>query len=309
MERMWKLSVVAVFALLVAVVSSGPSTAASVSGICDVCSWKKVATCAGFLEGPSFDRSGQLFMVNAMTGNIVRVENDQCVVIAQTPGPNGTKFHQDGRLFVADRSAGIVAIDTQTGTVTTIVDNYEGEHFKAPNDLIFDANGGLYFTDPSNSNAVNPVGRVYYLPPESGAKVQLHVSGLAYPNGIALSADGQRVYIAEFALNRIISAPTVNATNKLEPKFLFANLEGILGPDGLAVDSAGNVYAAQMGSGQVRIIDPKGFAIGVLHAPKDAGYFTTNLAFHGGYLYVTESTKNEVWRIKVKKTGLPLYGD
>lgn len=280
----------------------------TISEICDDCTFEKVATCAGFLEGINIDRSGQVFMVGCMTGDILKIEGDKCVAIGKAPAPNGAKFHKDGRLFVTDRSAGLIAVDTKTGKYTTIVNSYDGRPFKALNDLIFDEDGGIYFTDPTGSNAFNRIGRVFYLAP-GATKAELLLSGLAYPNGIALSANGQRVYIAEFGVNRIISLPSKKAKNKLEPAFLFAQLAGGIGPDGLAVDSEGNIYAAHLEAGEVVVLDADGFPYGAIRLPAGAGKGTTNVAIHGGYLYAVEGFKNEVYRVKIKKNKLPLYGD
>ncbi|MER2047657.1 MAG: SMP-30/gluconolactonase/LRE family protein, partial [Solibacillus sp.] len=84
--------------------------------------------------------------------------------------------------------------------------------------------------------------------------------------------------------------------------------EGGIGPDGLAVDAEGNLYVAHFQAGEVVVVDANGFKYGTIRLPEDAGTFATNLAFHDGYLYVTESSKNEVWRIQVKKKGLQPYG-
>jgi gluconolactonase len=300
--------VIAVCMVLPVFSSMAQQSRHSMSEICDNCKWEKVATCAGFMEGINIDRSGQIFMVGCMTGDILKVEGDKCVTIGKTPAPNGAKFHKDGRLFVTDRSAGLIAIDTKTGKSMTIVNTFNNDPFKALNDLIFDADGGVYFTDPGGSSAFNRIGKVFYLPPGS-TKAELVLSGLAYPNGVALSADGQRVYIAEFGVNRIVSVPTKTAKNKLEPPFVFANLEGGIGPDGLAVDSEGNIYAAHLEAGEVVVIDSRGFSYGGLRLPEGAGQGVTNVALHGGYLYAVEGFKNEVYRMKIKKNKLPLFGD
>jgi gluconolactonase len=157
------------------------------------------------------------------------------------------------------------------------------------------------------SSATKPIGRVFYLPPNSKEPI-LFQEGIAYPNGIAISANGQRVYISEFATNRIISVPSKEAKDARETPFVFGQFEGGIGPDGLAVDKEGNLYVAHFQAGEIVVLDPSGFKYGTIRLPKDAETFTTNLTFHNGYLYVTESLKNEVWRIKVKKEGLQPYG-
>src|SRR5688572_16688169 len=84
--------------------------------ICGDCRVEKFATCGGFLEGATFDRNGVLWVVDLLSGNIVRVdERAQCHVEGTTGGaPNGAKFHRDGRLFIADKNLGLVAFDPTT---------------------------------------------------------------------------------------------------------------------------------------------------------------------------------------------------
>ena len=274
-------------------------------------SWEKVVSkCRGFAEGINFDRDGQLWMVGVASGELFKAVDGECLTIGDVQSsPNGAKFHKDGRLFVTDRLLGLMEVDTQTGARKLIVDSYENKKFRGVNDLVFDEKGGLYFTDAAGSSALEPIGRVFYLPPGPGAKVELFADNLAYPNGIALSSNGQRVYIAEFDKKRIISKPSKNAKKSPETAFVFCRLEGGIGPDGMAVDSEGNLYVAEFFAGEIAIFDKDGFAYGALRMPKDAGPMVTNLAIHEGYLYVTEGMKNEVWRLKIKKTKAPLFGD
>jgi sugar lactone lactonase YvrE len=75
------------------------------------------------------------------------------------------------------------------------------------------------------------------------------------------------------------------------------------------VDSKGNLYVAHFGAGEVVVIDPIGFIVGVIPLPPGAGYLTTNVAFRDGYLYITEAEQNIVWRVKTKISGAALYGD
>ncbi|MFP5108426.1 SMP-30/gluconolactonase/LRE family protein [Neobacillus sp. C211] len=271
--------------------------------------WEKVAAGSGFMEGINFDRSGNIWMVSPPTGEIIKVEDDKISIIEKYAGllPVGAKFHKDGRLFITDVTGTLYAYDPTTGDRTTIVDSYNGSPLKGLNDLVFDQDGGLYFTEPMGSSATKPTGRVFYLPPNSKEPV-LFQEGIAYPNGIAISANGQRVYISEFATNRIISVPSKNAKDARETPFVFGQFEGGIGPDGLAVDTEGNLYVAHFQAGEIVVLDASGFKYGTIRLPKDEGTFTTNLTFHNGYLYVTESSKNEVWRIEVKKDGLQPYG-
>ncbi|WP_298827072.1 SMP-30/gluconolactonase/LRE family protein [uncultured Planococcus sp.] len=270
--------------------------------------WEKVvAGKEGFMEGINFDREGNIWMVSPMSGELLKVEDGEVKHVREYPGPVGAKFHKDGRLFITDISGVIHAYDPETGNSEIAVSTYEGKPLNGLNDLIFDEEGGLYFTEPMGSSATNPVGRVFYLPAGS-TEPELFAEKIAYPNGVAISADGQRVYISEFAKNSVLSVPAKNAPPSPETPFVFGYYEGGIGPDGLAVDEKGNLYVAHFQAGEIVVQDARGFSYGTIRLPEDAGTFTTNLTFHDGYLYITESSKNEVWRIQVKEDGVPLYG-
>ncbi len=271
--------------------------------------WEKVVTGHGFMEGINFDRNGEMWMVSPPTGEIMKAKGDKVSRVGETYSiPVGAKFHKDGRLIVTDNAGELYAFNTKSTVRTTIADSFEGTPLKGLNDLVFDKSGGLYFTEPGDSSATNPTGRVFYLPPGKDSELRLFQSNLAYPNGVAVSADGQRVYISEFTKNRIIAAPSANAKDAREVPFVFGQFEGGIGPDGLAVDTEGNLYVAHFQAGEIVVLDASGFKYGVIRLPEETGTFTTNLVFHKGYLYVTESSKNEVWRIEVKKSGLKPYG-
>ncbi|WP_454191298.1 SMP-30/gluconolactonase/LRE family protein [Paenibacillus sp. Marseille-Q7038] len=206
--------------------------------------WEKVVTGKGFIEGINFDNKGQMWLVSPTTGEILKDVNGEATPVGESyGGPNGAKFHENGLLYVADKSGELYTFDTSTGKRDTIVKYFGNEHLRGLNDLIFDKDGGLYVTEPYGSDATNPIGRVFYLSPSKDSKLQLFESNLAYPNGIALSPDESIVYIAEFNKNRIIAAPAINAKDSPLTPHVFAEFEGGIGPDGITVDSEGNVYA------------------------------------------------------------------
>jgi gluconolactonase len=280
----------------------------SMNEICTgaTCTWEKVVECDGFIEGVNFDDQGRLWMVTIGAGSIVRVENGKCVPVASHVGtPNGAKFAPDGRLFVANRTLGIQTLDPNSGKVTTLFSGTDSGAFKGLNDLVFDPNGGYYFTDPVGSDALSKWGHVYYVAPGKHSKPVVFASGIAYPNGIAVSPDGQNVYVAEFGENRVLMIPSRDSKDPYGIAYVFARLQGGIGPDGVTVDTAGNVYVAHYGAGEIAIFDEHGFPYGVIRLPAEAGLGTTNMAFKDGYLYVSESLKNTVWRVAVKTKGLP----
>src|SRR6185436_4719434 len=116
-----------------------------------------------FLEGPSFDRDGNLWCVDIPNGRIFRVTPDgQFNAVAQYDGwPNGLKIHRDGRIFIADYKNGIMLLDPVNGKVTPYLVRANLERFKAVNDLFFAENGDLYFTDQGLTGLHDPTGRVF----------------------------------------------------------------------------------------------------------------------------------------------------
>jgi gluconolactonase len=295
------------FLLLPAMAQTAPAAPRhDLSEICsgEQCTWEKVVTCDGFIEGINFDDKGRLWMVSVVGGRILRVENGRCVAVGAAGGsPNGAKFAPDGRLIVADRKRGLLSVDPATGKQAVLVAGAPDRPFRALNDLDFDAHGGFYFTDPGGSDALHRTGRVYYAPP-GARRPEVFADGVTYPNGVAVSADGQLVYVAEFAENRILAVPSKHSTNPFAVPFVFARLQGGIGPDGLAVDAGGNVYAVHYGAGEVAVFDSDGFPYGTIPLPMGAGLGTTNLTFRDGYLYVAESLTNTVWRVPVKGRAL-----
>jgi gluconolactonase len=118
-----------------------------------------------FLEGPSVDRDGNLYVTNIPYGQIFKVSpRGEFTLVATYDGePNGLKIHRDGRIFIADHKQGLMLLDPRSGKVETFLDRPHGERFKGLNDLIFAKNGDLYFTDQGESGLHDPTGRLYRL--------------------------------------------------------------------------------------------------------------------------------------------------
>ncbi len=285
----------------------GASRTVSMEDICGDCTPEKFVQCGDFLEGPAFDDKGNLWMVSIASGNIEKVTPDgKCTTATKTGGePQGLKFH-DGKLYGVDRKRGVFTIDIATGKVEDYMRYFNNENFHGPNDLIVDQDGGIYFTDPWGSSVLNPTGGLYYVSKDK--KIWRLADHLHFPNGIALSPDDKTLYIGDFNAQEVIAVPVI-APGMIDVGFahVAAHLDGGWGTDGMAVDAKGNVYIAHYMGGEVVVLDPNGFIVGTIPLPEGAGQQTTNLAFHAGYLYITEAGKNEVWRVKVKNEGATLH--
>jgi len=277
--------------------------------ICGDCQVEKFATCGGFLEGATFDRSGTLWAVDLVSGNVLRIDDrGQCHVEATTGGaPNGAKFHRDGRLFIADKNRGVLAYNPATDEMAVVVDTYRAERLRGTNDLVFDADGGLYFSEPYGSSVLDTDGRVFYLPPGPNAALAVAADNMAFPNGVALTANGANLYVGEFATRRILSVPSMSSRNAFDVAHVAVNIEGGTGPDGMAFDTEGNLYAAVFQGGEVRVFDPQRFPFGSIRLPEGAGAGVTNLAFKERMLYITEGSQGVIWRVAVKNAGLPFF--
>jgi gluconolactonase len=275
---------------------------------------KPVRFAAGFqrLEGPAFDRAGNLYVVEKPRGLVHRISpSGEVSEFCRMPvGPNGSTFHRDGRLFCTNPLCRtIVEIPAAGGTYRVFADrcSEDGQPFLGPNDLRFGRNGDLYWTDPEGTSRANPVGCVYWATP--AGHVRRFASGLAYPNGLAFSADWSTLLVAESGTQRI-HAYGVHEDGSAGEHWIYAQLEGIGSddrpgePDGIAFGADRNLYVAHHGRYEVVVVDPEGHTIATLPIP---GKWVTNLAFRGTDLYVTESHTGTIVRLDVGVSGQTLF--
>jgi gluconolactonase len=260
-------------------------------------------------EGPAFAASGELYFVNWLSSSINRLGADGVVrELVNTGGiPAGLAFHQDGTLYCADegeRIHGVMRIDA-AGQASTFVDSYAGRPLNGANDLVFDRNGVLYFSDPWGSSLKKPIGGFYRAFPDG--RLEQIDTGLAFPNGVALSHDETAVFLAETWTNRIYRY-ALHPDGTIGSREPFAELSDAPGPDGMAFDAAGHLFVAHFGAGRVDILGPDGREVDRIHLP---GRRVTNVAFGGPSfddLIVTECETATVYRIKGVARGQPLFG-
>jgi gluconolactonase len=143
-----------------------------------------------FLEGPAFDREGNLYCTDIPYGRIFRVspQGEWALACEYDGEPNGLKIHRDGRIFIADHRHGIMVMDPASGRVEPFCGHADLQRFKGCNDLFFASNGDLYFTDPGRSSLSDPTGRVFRVPAATGAP-ELLLDNVPYPNGVTLNRE------------------------------------------------------------------------------------------------------------------------
>ena len=280
----------------------------AISDICDDCVLEKFANCgeSKFIEGPNFDAAGNLWIVGLRSGEIFKVTPDgECTVAGSTGGfPGGARFDAEGKLLISDR-IGLLSYDTETGAIASVKSRMGTENLRGLNDVVIDKEGGIYFTEPNGSSILRPDGRVFYQSPDLTTELQVIGDSFAFPNGVLLNNDQNVLYIAEYAANRILAVPLSGPgqVNVGSTPYVFAYMTGGIGPDGMLTDSAGNIYAAHFRAGEVVVYNASGFPYGAIRMPTGESQLTTNIAIHENFLYVTESGKNDIWRVKLKMPG------
>jgi gluconolactonase len=260
-----------------------------------------------FLEGPSFDRARNLYVVDVAWGRIFRISptGDISIVTEYDGEPNGLKIHRDGRIFIADHRLGILTLDPDSGTVSSILDRTQIPDFKGPNDLVFTENGDLYFTDQGLTGWHDPTGRVYRL--RADGRLDAVIEHIPSPNGIAISHDQRTLYVNVTRDNAVWRAP-LNKHGIAFKVGAFLRLSGGLGPDGLALDEQGGLAVAHLGLGSVWLFNALGEPTARIRSC--AGLATTNIAFGGRdrrQLYITESDSGQVLVADLPVAGLPLF--
>jgi gluconolactonase len=275
--------------------------------------WSRVARPGkhvhSFLEGPAFDRAGNLYCVDIPHGRVFRISPDGAwTVAAEYRGePNGLKIHRDGRIFIADHLNGVMVMDPASGAVSPFLPRTGMERFRGPNDLFFAANGDLYLTDPGRSSLADPTGRVFRISEGSGA-VELLLDNVPYPNGIALTLEETHVLVAATRANAVWRF-LADRDPKRQLLGNFIQLSGgLAGPDGIAVDAEGSVAVAHAQHGSVWIFDS--FGEPLFRIRSCAGRSLTNIAYGGPdmrTLFILEADSGSVLRARVPTPGKRMF--
>lgn len=152
-----------------------------------------------YLEGPAFDRTGNLYFVDVPHGRIFRMNPSfEIELAAEYDGePNGLAIHRDGRIFIADFRHGIMVLDPDSGAVSPFPDMRFGENFRGLNDLCFSTTGDLYFTDQGTTGRHDPTGRIYRY--STDGRLEIMIATVPGPNGLCLSPDDRTLYLGSRA--------------------------------------------------------------------------------------------------------------
>ncbi len=274
--------------------------------------FERIATGCLFTEGPLWHPAEQYLLWSDMPGDhLRRWSSGAGVSTFRKPCnmSNGLTWDRQGRLLVCEHASSRVTRTEADGRITPIATHYDGKQLNSPNDIVCAADGTIYFTDP-------PYGRVkfYGLPREQELPFQgvyrtgseptrpvLLVDDFDRPNGLCFSRDARRLFINDTARQHI-RVFDVRPDGALSGGKLWAETVGAEpgAPDGMKIDSAGNVYCC--GPGGIHVFSPEAVLLGVILVPEYTANFAWGDADHRS-LYITASAS--VYRIRVTVPGLP----
>lgn len=265
---------------------------------------ERVASGFVFTEGPLWHPDGFWWFVDIRDNKLFRmVLGQQPELVRRTEGGNGTTFDLQGRLINCEGEGKRLTRTEPNGSVTTLVDRFEGKRFNRPNDVICHSSGALFFTDPGYRIPVQEReldAAVYRVDPDGSVH---RVAFVEYPNGLALSADERTLYVANTRWTQYIHAIEIDPAGNMVRRRIFADMsaDGSNGvPDGMKLDAAGRVFCT--GTGGVWVFAPDGRRIGIIETPE----VCANIAFGGPdlrTLLLTASTS--VYTLRVTTPGLP----
>lgn len=301
---------------------------------------KLIAEGLGFPEGPVALPDGSVLLVEIAAGQVSRVGLDgRREVVARTgAGPNGAAIGPDGACYVcngggfewhrgadgsvrpglqpADYAGGrIERVDLATGEVRVLYTASDKGPLRGPNDIVFDAEGGFWFTDVGKRRARDgDHGGVYYARID-GSECREVIHPMTTPNGIGLAPDGRRLYVAETTTGRLWAFDVV-APGHIAPSpgslaahggTLVAGLPGYQLFDSLAVEANGHICVATLFNGGITVIAPDGRVVEHVPLPD---LFTTNLCFGGPDMrtaFVTLSSTSRLVALDWPRPGLRLH--
>ena len=265
---------------------------------------KVIATGFGFTEGPVWHPDGYLLFSDIPASIIYKWTpgGTPQPSVTHSRNSNGLTYDRQRRLVACEHGGRQVSRMDENGLMTTVVNNYEGMRLNSPNDLVVHSSGAIYFTDPPYGIDPDPgelgIRGVYRVNPDGG--ITLLVSDFVRPNGLAFSPDESILYVDD-SRRRHIRAFDVGADGSLTHDRVFVDMNApVVGnPDGMKVDTQGNVYCA--GAGGLWVMDSEGGHLGTIKLPE----LPANLAFGGPdhrTIYLTARTS--LYRIQANIPGL-----
>ncbi len=267
-----------------------------------------------FTEGPLWHPSEKFLLFTDMPGNIIRRWSESGGVKPfRDPSnmTNGLTYDRQGRLLACEHATSRVTRTEPDGTISVLATHYDGKELNSPNDIVVDRNGAIYFSDPTFGRMEYyglprepelAFRGVYRIDPGDGS-LRLLVDDFDQPNGLCFSLDEKRLFVNDTMRGHVRVFDVVpDGTLKGGDVFAKTVGKGAGAPDGMKIDSAGNLFSC--GPGGIHVFDPKGVSLGVILVPEPTANFTW-----GGddYLTLFITASSSLYRTKVKVPGRPVF--
>lgn len=301
-------------------------------------SFREIASGLRFPEGPVALADGSVLVVEIARGTLTRIGPDGRAEVAAElgGGPNGAALGPDGKVYVCNnggfewiegrrglrphlaakayKGGSIQRVDLGSGQVEKLYEAGPKDRLRGPNDLVFDEFGGFWFTDLGKTRERDwDRGALYYARADGG-EIREALHGLITPNGVGLSPDGKRLYVAETQTGRLwafdLAGPGEIAPHAWPPSpnggLLLHHAPGYQLFDSLAVEADGHVCVATLMNGGITVVAPDGGGAEHWGMPD---LYTTNICFGGPDLrtaYVTLSGTGRLVALDWPRPGLRL---
>ena len=296
-----------------------------------------VTTGLKFPEGPIALPDGSVLVVEIARGTLSRVTPDGDIEVVAEPGggPNGAAMGPDGKCYVCNnggfewterrgriypgdqatdyQTGRIERVDLDTGAVEVVYESAGDIPLRGPNDIVFDASGGFWFTDHGKTRARDRDRTGVFYAKADGSFIEEVIFPMESPNGVGLSPAEDELYVAETPTGRLWAFPLAapgrlagERADRPDGGRLVRGREGYFLFDSLAVDAAGNVCVATLIDGGITVLSPAGGEPRFVPMPDR---ITTNICFGGEGLqtaYITLSSTGQLVTMRWETPGLPL---
>jgi len=290
----------------------------------------EIATGLQFPEGPIAMPDGTVIVVEIQRGTVSRISLDGSIDVIATPGggPNGAAIGPDGACYICNNggfewhdrngltfpgdqpsnySGGrIERVDLTSGVVTLLYSECNGNPLCGPNDIVFDRQGGFWFTDHGKNRPRDKDRTGVYYATIDGKHIREVIFPMEAPNGIGLSADEDQLYVAETPTGRLWGFDITEPGIIDGARRMLAQIPDYHMFDSLAVDGEGNICVATLITGGITVHSPDGERAQLIEMPD---ILTTNICFGGEDLntaYITLSSTGRLVSMPWHCAGLPL---
>lgn len=275
---------------------------------------EQLATGFRFTEGPLWDHRLQRLTFSDVPAGVIHrwtAEDGVTAVRAPSNRANGNAFGPDGLMVTCEHDTGRVVRELANGALIVLADQWDGAALNSPNDVVVGDDGAVWFTDPDYGCTIKPFGGVRPVPQAVNGVYRIAPAGgltrvvedMRQPNGLCFSADGRQLFINDTGRNHV-RLFDVMPNGTLAGGWVWTDIphSDTAGPDGMKIDSLGNLYCT--GLGGIHVYDPDARHLGVIDVGENVGNFT----FGGADLRTLfVCATRSLYALRMSVPGLPAY--